>query len=82
MGHCPGHQVEGALLGGLQKDGQQMVGHVPRRPLVEDVVGGRDALRLVLYGKLSSGVGPVEDVAQVDGSADPGRAPYPVARFG
>ena len=77
-----GHHVEGALLGGLQKDGQQVVVHVPRRPFVGDVVGGRDALRLVLYGKLSAGVGTVEDVAQVDGSADPGRAPYPVARFG
>ena len=59
-----------------------MVGHVPRRPFVGDVVGDRDALRLVLDGKLSAGVGPVEDVAQVDGSADRGRAPYPVARFG
>ena len=75
-----GDEVEGALLYGLEKDRQHVVGDVPPRT-VDGEVGGRvGALRFRLYWKLSARPHPVEGVAQVDLGADLRRTPYPVAR--
>ena len=76
------NQVEGALLGGLENDGQHMVGHVRRRPPVGKIVGEVGPFRFRLPRQLAPGGRPFELVAQVDGGGDFDGAPYPVARSG
>ena len=75
-----GDEVEGALLGGLEGGGQQIVGDLPPRTLDGEVGWDRDHLGLLLLGKEASLLYPVEDSAQLDGGADRGWAPHRVVR--
>ena len=75
-----GNQVEGALLGGLEGGGQQIVGDLPPRTLDGEVGWDRDDLGLVLLGKEASLLYPVQDGAELDGGVDRGRTPHRVVR--
>ena len=59
-----------------------MVGDVRRGGPFGKIGGWRGEPRLVLYGKLSAGLGPVEDVAQADVASDLEGSPYGVVRSG
>ena len=77
-----GDQVEGALLCGLEQDWQHVVGDVPPGTLDGEVGGRVGPSGFRLLGKPAAGGRPFEGAAQVDGCADPGRTPYPIARSG